>query len=313
MMNRIGIRSLCLAASGLLFMLLGPSFSAAQFGGLAGTVVDDEGDPVEGVEINVQPEASLSSRARRVITDKDGRFRVAGLTAGRYTLSYEKQGHESATPEVQVQIGERNRLGKVRLARLPGDWVDPGAQGHFDSGVAAARAEDYHKAVESFLTVLELAPNFPEVHYNIGFAYEKLEKMEKAIEQYEKALELRPEYYEPLIPLSDYHTRNQDWSRAAEYLKHATELRPRELAAQYNYGAVSMNVGDMDVAKAAFEKVLEIDPVRPSAHYQLGMIALSQARNEQAIAHLESYVVLDPEGAQAAAAKGIIETLKKQE
>ena len=313
MMNRISLRPLDLAAVGLLFTFLFPSLVAAQFGSLAGTVVDDEGNPVEGVEVTVDPEASLNSPPRRLKTNNDGVFGVVGLTAGRYTLTYEREGHESATQEVQVQIGERNRLGEILLPRLPDDWVDPDAQVHFDAAVAASRAEDYEKAIESFLIVLDMAPNTPEVHYNIGVAYENLENMEKAIEHYEKALELRPGYYEPLIPISDYYTNNKEWSRAAEYLKRATELRPNELAPQFNYGAVSMNAGDKDAAEAAFEKVLEIDPARAMAHYQLGMIAVSQAKNEEAILHLEKYVELDPEGAQAGAAKGVVDTLKKQQ
>jgi len=293
-------------------MLLVPSWAAAQFGTIGGTIVDDEGNPVEDVEITLTPDASLSSQPRHLKTNDDGRFRVVGLTPGRYRLSYKKEGHESDGQDIEVHIGERNRLGEILLPRLPDDWVDPDARVHFDAGAAASQAGDYEKAVESFLIVIDMAPDIPEVHYNLGVAYENLENMDKAVEHYERALEIRPGYYEPLIPISDYYTANKDWSRAAEYLKRATELRPNELAPQFNYGAVSMNVGDMDVAEAAFEKVLEIDESRSMAHYQLGMIAVSQARNEEAVAHLEKYVELDPEGAQAAAAKSIIETLQKQ-
>ena len=311
MMNRICLRPLNLAAVGFLLMFLFPSLAAAQFGSLGGTIVDDEGNPVEGVEITLTPDASLSSRPRRFKSDDDGEFRVAGLTPGRYRLNYEKEGYESDGQDVDVHIGERNRLGEILLPRLPDDWVDPDAQVYFDAGAAASRAGDYEQAVESFLIVLDMAPDIPEVHYNVGIAYGNLKNMDKAVEHYERALEIRPGYYEPLIPISVYYTDNKDWSRAAEYLKRATELRPDELAPQFNYGAVSMNAGDMDVAEAAFEKVLELDPTRAIAHYQLGMITKSEARNEEAVAHLEKYLELDPDGAQAAAAAGIIETLKK--
>ena len=165
MMNRIGLRPPCLAAAGLLLTLLFPSLAAGQAGSLAGTIVDDEGNPVADVELTLTPEASLSSQPRHLKTNDDGRFRVAGLTPGLYRLSYKKEGHESDGEDVQVHIGERTRLGEIRLPRLPDDWVDPDAQVHFDAGVAATQAEDYQKAVESFLIVLEMAPNFPEVHY----------------------------------------------------------------------------------------------------------------------------------------------------
>ena len=232
MMNRISLRPVCCAAVCLLFVFLFPCLAAAQFASLGGTIVDDEGNPVEGVDITLTPDASLSSQPRRFKSDDDGEFRVAGLTPGRYRLSYEKEGHESSGQDVDIHLGERNRLGEILLPRLPDDWVDPDAQIHFDAGAAASRAGDYEQAVESFLIVLDMAPDIPEVHYNVGVAYENLENEDKAIEHYERALEIRPGYYEPLIPISDHYTDNKDWSRAAEYLKRATELRPDELAPQ---------------------------------------------------------------------------------
>lgn len=313
MTNRFCLRPLFLAVAGLTLTLLLPTYAPAQTGSLAGTIVDEEGNPVEGVAVTITPEASLSSRPRELTTNDEGDFLVAGLTPGRYTLSYAKEGFEQATQQVQIGIAERNRLGEIVLPRLAEGRVDPEALENFNAGVAATDAGDYQQAVDSFLTVLEIAPDIPQVHYNLGFAYENLGDMEKAIEHYERAVELKPDYYEPLMPLSDYHTKNRDWSLAADYLKRATELRPNELTAQYNYGAVSMNAGNMDTARAAFEKALEIDPSRAMAHYQLGMIAVSEARNDDAIVHLEKYIELDPDGAQAPAAQGIIDTLKQQQ
>jgi Flp pilus assembly protein TadD len=73
-----------------------------------------------------------------------------------------------------------------------------------------------------------------------------------------------------------------------------------------------MNAGNMEKAVGAFEKVLELDPNRAEAHFQLGMIAVSQGRNEDARRHLETYLTLAPEGAQAATARSIVDTLAKQ-
>jgi len=313
MMNRSGLRLAWLAVAGFLMILVFPALAVAQAGSLAGSVVDGDGNAVAGVSITVTPEASLSSRPRQLTTNDKGEFVIAGLTPGRYELMYAKEGYESASQEVQVRIAQRNRLGEIVLPKLPEDHVDPEAQKFFDAGVAATDAGDYQKAVDSFVTVLGMAPNVPEVHYNLGLSYEKLGNMEKAVEHYERALELRPSYHGPMIPLSDYYTAQRDWSRAAEYLKRATELKPDDLASHYNLGAVTMNSGDMDTARASFEKVLELDPTQAGAHYQLGMIAVSQAKNDEAILHLEKYVELDPDGAQAATAKGIIDTLKAQQ
>jgi tetratricopeptide (TPR) repeat protein len=284
----------------------------AQRGGLGGRIVDDQGNPLADVEIVVEPESDID-KPRTLKTKGDGTFIVMGLQPGRYTVAYSKEGHEKASQQVQVQIGERNRLGDLVLPKLAADHVDPGAQQYFDAGVAATRDKDFQKAVEAFSKANEMAPNRPELLYNLAFAYEGLGQTDAALENYKKALELRPEYYEPLLALAAIHTSRKEWSEAAGFYERALILQPQDAPVLYNYGAVSMNGGEMEKAVGAFERVLELESSRAEAHFHLGMIAVSQGRNEDAIRHLESYLKLAPDGAQAATARNILETLSKKE
>lgn len=305
--------STCSLAVLLCALFSAPTADAQTSGALRGTVVDDEGQPVPDMEILAEPaERGGRMRPRKGKTKDGGGFTLANLRPGRYVLTFQKEGYQKIQQEVSVTMGESNRLGEIVVPKLPDDWVDPGAQAHFNTAMDAVRAEDYQAALKGLEKVAELAPGFPEVHYNLGFVNEKLGNTDTAREHYRAALELRPGYFEANQAMGDHYIKQQDWSRAAEYLKTATEGRPDEVPAQYNYGAVTMNMGDMNSARAAFEKVLELDPGWALAHYQLGMISAGETKNEEAITHLEKYLELDPEGAQAAAARGIVETLKKQ-
>ncbi len=290
-----------------------PTADAQTSGALRGTVVDDDGQTIADMEILAEPtERGGSRRPRKGKTKDNGEFTLANLHSGRYMLTFKKEGYKEAQQEVDVSMGESNRLGEIVVPKLPDDWVDPGAQAHFNKAMDDVRAEDYQAALAGLEKVVELAPGFPEVHYNLGFVNEKLGNADKAREHFQAALELKPGYFEANQAMGDHYINQQDWSQAAEYLKKATEGRPDEVPAQYNYGAVMMNMGDMTSARAAFEKVLELDPGWALAHFQLGMISVSETKNEEAVTHLEKYLELDPEGAQAAAARGIVETLKKQ-
>lgn len=288
-----------------------PAAVLAQRGGVGGKVVDDEGQPVGKVQVTAEPESGIE-RPRKVETKDDGSFLLMGLSPGRYTLSYEKDGYEKATQQVQVRIGERNRLDDVTLPKRPDDYVKPEAQGLFDAGVAATSAGDFQKAVEAFTRVVEMAPDRPEVLYNLGFAYEGLDQIDAAVEQYEKALAIRPEYYDPLIALAAIHTERREWTEAASAYEKAISIRPMEVPVLFNYGAVSMNAGEMEHAVAAFQKVLELEPSRAEALYQLGMIAVSQNRDEDAVGYLERYLELAPEGPRAEAVRSMVDTLVKQ-
>ena len=301
----------CWTAAFLCAFLIASTARSQTSGTLRGKVVDGEGRPIADVQILVDlPE---TSRNREGKTQENGEFVIGGLRAGRYMLTFKKEGYQTAQQEVEVLMGESNRLGEIVIPRQQGPRVEPGAQTYFDTAMASIRAEDYQAAMESLETVVDLAPGFPEVHYNLGFVSEKLGKPEEAMKHYLAALELRPDYYEAHVAIADIYTKRQDWTKAAEHLRKAIEIRPNEVAAQYNYGAVAMNLGDMPAAYAAFEKVLELDPGRALAHYQLAMISVSQTRNEDAIAHLEKYLELEPNGAQAETARGILEQLKGKE
>ena len=296
----------------LLVVVAIPSFVLAQRGSTGGRVVDEEGEPLGGVTVELK---ARSDRGKpRTLTTKDnGTFMIVGLQSDQYILIFKKEGYGEASEQVQIKMMDRTRLGDIVLTKVPKGYIRPEAQEHIAAGVSAVDQQDFQKALDSFLAVAELNPDVPEVHYNLGFAYERLEDMENAVVCYKKALELRPDYYDPLVPLAEMHTRRREWSEAAEYWRRAADLRPQEISPQYNYGAVSLNAGDIDTAKAAFEKVLELDPGSGMTYYQLGMIAAGQAQNEEAVAHLEKYLELEPEGAQATAVKGILETLTKEQ
>ena len=72
-----------------------------------------------------------------------------------------------------------------------------------------------------------------------------------------------------------------------------------------------MNSGDFPKAREAFEKLLSFDPNHAAGRYELAMILVNQGENDAAVPHLEKYLELAPEGSQAAAAKGILDYLKK--
>jgi hypothetical protein len=63
---------------------------------LSGRVSDAAGQGIAAVEVWISPEG------RMTLSDTEGRYRLAGLRAGRYTLAFRRLGYESASRDVEV-------------------------------------------------------------------------------------------------------------------------------------------------------------------------------------------------------------------
>lgn len=77
---------------------------------IAGTVTDEEGEPVERAMIQVARAGTMGGQPRPVSgsnTDDRGQFRVANLAAGRYTVMAQRQSFGLAAPPSSSKPGQR--------------------------------------------------------------------------------------------------------------------------------------------------------------------------------------------------------------
>ena len=86
----------------------------ARSGTIAGRVVDaDTAAPLRNARIGLVPEEG--DEPDPVLTDAEGRFRIANLPPGRYTLVASKPGY------VSLRYGARRALDRPRPVEVPGD------------------------------------------------------------------------------------------------------------------------------------------------------------------------------------------------
>ena len=87
----------------LFFILLSVASASAQVtGGLSGTVKDQNGGLIQGANVAVK---NLSTNlSRNVVTNEDGRWTIAILPVGTYSVAYEKDGFKkSIVPSTEVE------------------------------------------------------------------------------------------------------------------------------------------------------------------------------------------------------------------
>jgi len=291
----------------------------AQTGSVKGMVQGQDGQPIEKVQVTIEFLGGVT-RKLTTSTNAKGDFIQIGLSTGSYRLTFQKEGHEPATTEVRVRLGEPTEVGKVVLQKIPEGGLSReqaaklGAevQKEFEAGVAASQKGDHQAALAAFEKVLQLMPDSADAYYNMGFTQEKLGNIEKALASYRKAVELRPDYYDAYVALSNLHNSRKEYPEAMKALAKALELRPDQPNSLYNLGATAMNLGDIPAAQQAFEKLIVLSPDHAAAHFQLGMVFVNQAKNDEAIQHLEKYLALEPSGPYASTAQGVLQYLKKE-
>jgi len=89
-----------------------PYVVAAQASTIGGTVLDEEGSPRPGIEVALKGTGHLTT------TDEAGRFRLAGVVPGRYTLLAWPAAGKPQQKEIEVPVPEENGR--------------PGANGDYD-------------------------------------------------------------------------------------------------------------------------------------------------------------------------------------
>lgn len=86
-----------------------PLPSPVNKGVVFGFVFDERGMPLKGVTTTVTGTAfSMSTK-----TDEDGHYEFSNLAAGHYTLTYEKEGYQTQTKDINLGEGEDLDIGTI--------------------------------------------------------------------------------------------------------------------------------------------------------------------------------------------------------
>jgi tetratricopeptide (TPR) repeat protein len=287
----------------------------AQRGAFRGKLIDEQGNPIEGVVCNAELQGG-GGRATSVTSKKNGEFVKAGLQVGNYVVTCEKEGYRPLPLGAAVSSSEQADLGTNTMYPLA-----PGELSAKDSARAAellekfnmsSSSDDHQATLASLFELEKMLPDNPELQFNIASTYEKLEQPDKALEHYGKTTSLKPDFYEAWLAIADIHGKKKAWAEAASAMKKAIDLKATDATVLFNYAVYAENADDVAAAETAYRKALELDPTRATAHYRLGLIAVKNEQNDAAIAHFEKFLELAPTDPQAEAAKQVIDALKQK-
>lgn len=290
------------AISLTLLVLVAVAGWAASQGRIAGTVKDEDGQPLAGVTVTIR------GLERDIVdtytTNKKGKFTAVVVDASlSHAISLELEGYQS-TVDKPLDIGIGNNPLSFVMAKGASTPTgakysggpSPEAAAIFNAGADAARAGDLVTAQAKFEEVLTIDPDLVQAHSALAGLYLEGEQYQKAAAAADKALVESPDDSRLLNLAYEAYKGLGDEAHAAELLAHIKEVGGGGDAAIviFNEGAEAAQTGDLVTAIAKFEEALEINPELDAAYGGLAMTHLGNGDYQEAADYSEKWLERQP-------------------
>ena len=303
----------------------------AQNGGVRGSVVDDQGKPVEGATVTFTFLGQVD-RTITVTTDKHGEYLRVGLDNGDWKIVATK---DKLTGMIaSTHVGTVPGVIKVEAITVKPDTSNgmdakdaeaynkkqKELEGEFNDTNTAMDAGHYDEAIATLQKMLVDVPKCAACYAKMGDAYMKKNDLDNAADSYQKAIDNDTTgtadstvgSYENLAAI---YNQKKKFDKANEASKKAQDLMASKGGAMtaeqaYNQGVILWNQGKAADAQPFFEKATQLDPKMADAFYQLGMCLLNQGKLKEAVPPFQEYLKLAPNGKNADTVKNLLATIK---
>jgi tetratricopeptide (TPR) repeat protein len=308
-------------AGGLMLglVLLGGEVSA-QTGTARGKVLDDKGQPLEGVKISIEFQGGIN-RKNETKTNKKGEYTQVGLNPGNYKITAEKEGFQTTFVGYKINLGEATIIPEMKLVPGKSSGQNAASAAAADKAIAEIRAAvdqaialvNQGKLAEAETVYADLAaknPTIPQLYYNLGVVQMQAKKIPESEASFLKAMEIKPDYADAQSALVNLYLGSNQGAKAVEYAQKAATANPQDAKAQFQVGYTSFHSGKYPEAEAAFKKAEELDASNAEIQYYLGSIAIGQNNVAECATRLEKYLAAAPTGPNAATATQLLAACK---
>lgn len=300
------------AGSLFLAVLLISLFASAQAykgqGRINGVVTDEQGNPLEGVQIKLYLEKVQSGFETE--TDKKGEWKAWWIRGGTWKIDFDKPGYMPHKLDAQINEWSKNppilvTMKKVQGTVLSEELVEALNEGNefFDDG-------KYEKAISSYKNILEKFPDAYVINKNIGNCYFQLEEYAEAEEYYKKVLEKDPDDQEIMMLIGNTYTNRGETEQASEWYQKIDFEKISDPTVLYNIGSNFYSNQKYEDALKYYKKAVEIKEDFLDALYQLGLVNLTLGNYQDSIQVFDKYLQKDPDSERSAQVRNFIEFLK---
>jgi Tfp pilus assembly protein PilF len=309
--------------------------SWAGQGRVQGEVRDEQGKPLEGVKITLRMGTDRvdpkKDGPKQVVTNKNGKWSLLGLTGGPWGILLEKEGYMPS--EGQIKVDEHSVTVPqpllVTLRVMPKEVQQAAkepsknalAKDALNAGNADLEAKKYSEARANFEKGLSLLES-PEpalkasIQRAIAKTYYDENQPDKAIDLLKQSLQLTPDDPDTLQLLVNLLVAQNKEDEAKVYMAKLPQGTKIDPAARLNIGIKAYNEGSksndphkMEEALKQFSQAVEENPSLAEAYYFRGRVYLSMNKIPEAKADFQKLLDLDPKNQYADDAREFLKSL----
>ncbi len=276
---------------------------------LNGKVVDEQGQPVEGVVVKAQMVGQTEILSGT--SDKKGEWRINGLANGEWKVELSKDGLGPMMEMVEVR-GDRAPDLNVTLKK-GAPKVDPRAEVDAELQRAATLAQG-GKIPEARKIYEDLLAKYPQIFQLEGFiarTYAAENNVPKAMEHLKINLEKEPDNVELKLFHAELLMESGDKAGAKAILDGVDMTQVKDPFTYVNHAINLINDKQPLEAVALLTRLITQFPTTNELYYYRGRAYVAADKLDEARTDLDKFVTLAPTAKEAAEAKKILDQLKK--
>jgi tetratricopeptide (TPR) repeat protein len=278
-------------------------------GRIKGTVMDESGNPLEGV--NVRLVHTGLNQGFEALTDSEGRWIASWIKGGSWNIDFEKAGYVPKKISIKVNEGSRNPDVEIKLEKIQGLSLSSALEERLEQANSLYEEKKFDEAIIAFNGIIEEFPDVYIINVSIGNCYFEKGNYDQAIICYKKALEKDPDNSEVKMYIANSYSNKGDSEKAQEWYNKIEFGKIQDVNVLYNLGTDFYAASKFSEALKYYKRAVELKGDFLDALFQLGLTYLSLGNNQEALETFENYLRQDPDSQRAAQVKGFIEYLKK--
>ncbi len=280
--------------------------------------MDDTGKPIKGATVSAS-NPDLSTGKLTAVTDDKGRFSIAGLRAGDWTITAEAPGFNPSQGKLKVETISVNPPVTFRLSKGGGGAAAGGIAGvnskelqaELEAAEALYTSAQYDQAIAAYQAILTKAPTLTIINLQIGNSYRMKKDYDKALASYQEVLKGDPSNERAKLQIGMTYLEKGDIPAADTALTEASLVPGASREVFYNLGEVKFAKNEPDEAAKYYQKAFDTDPSWGKPLFKLALVALNKGDKAGAVSYMEKVIAADPTSQEAAQAKVVLEQLKK--
>lgn len=145
----------------------------------------------------------------------------------------------------------------VQVVKLLPDYADA----WMEIGKTQAALGNYSDAVIAFVETARLEPNNSAAHYSAGIVYTELNRNAEAAASFRRVLAIDPNNADTYFVVGNAFYKLNDFRSAADLYNQVIRLRPNDENAYYNLGLVFIAQGERKSARKIYKKLMAMGSV----------------------------------------------------